>query len=275
MSITPRFRRVFDTSAHVLEYAELSTPPAGDGQQGDWAVCYGSGSPVTFGPKPSDTAWGAAVVGSTVAWATGTAYSAGQVVTFGGYTYTAVSAHTAGSAFRTDLAGGKWAQNSAPNGGLAFTVNPKILSGYVAYPAALRAYYFRVTDATAFSNFLIDPGVTSGNLLIAAYANNGSRGTAAAPAAGGLIASTGSVAVGTSLAVQTVSAGGTFGLAAGDWIMLSCDNTTAKFRTIAASGLSGSSQGLVGYEVLGSLAAPTNPNPTVWAANYSPWVAAQ
>lgn len=279
MNLTARLRRAFDTQARYYEYAELSTPPAVDGIKGDWAVCYGTGVPTYYGPKPSDAAWpaGSANPGPTgatgpsiAAWATATAFTLGQTVVFNRVTYTALTAHTS-TTFRADLAAGAWAQMNSPSGGRVETLDPALLASLQAWPAVLRAYYWRVTGAGAISKLDAEIGIQSGNLLLAVYANNGSDGIAAFPAAGGLIASTGSFAC-PAVGKFSQTLGSTVGVAAGDWIMACCDNVTTKFRAVGVASGGGDSLGRVGYEVLGSLTAPTNPTPTVFAATYLPWI---
>ena len=200
-------------------------------------------------------------------WTTATSYAAGATVTFGGSIYQAVNAHTSAAAFRTDVGAGNWTHLGGH--GRVETIDPAIMSGYLAWPAALRAYFYRVQSAAAISALGVDIGVQSGNILAAVYTNNGLQGRNAAPSS--LIASTGSLAC-PAVGKASLSLGGTFGVAAGDWIMLAADNITVKFRTIGAAGVSGGSQGRVGYAVLGSLAAPASPTIGVWAPTFMPWV---
>lgn len=60
-----------------------------------------------------------AYVTATSAWVTGTVYSVGNAVTYGGLLYACLIAHTAGT-FATDLAAGKW-QNVTVSGGTGGT----------------------------------------------------------------------------------------------------------------------------------------------------------
>lgn len=275
-----RVLRSFDGGAHIYFYETVSVPPSADGAQGDWAVCTTAAGLLTYGPKTDDTTWPAVAVNQGPAgsagpgiapWTTGAVYSAGQVVTALGALYSAVSGHTAAAAFRTDLAAGKWAQVNPPSGGRAESADPAFMNALTAWPAANRVYYYRVGAAAAIGHVTLEIGVQSGNLVVAAFANNGSQGRAAAPASGGLLATSGSVAV-PAVGVQSISLGSTVGLAAGDWLALAIDNTTAKVRTFGSAGGAGGTTGRYGYELLSAFPTlPTTPAPT-WAATLTAWL---
>lgn len=210
----------------------------------------------------------AAVTGTTPVdtWAAATAYTAGQVVLVGGNMYQALLGHTSSANFRPDLAAGNWAHINGH--GRVETVDPAIMPGFIAFPAANRAYYYRVTSAAAITALTAEISTATGNILAAVYKNNGQQGRNAAPSE--LIASTGSV-----VAVdgkQSLPLGGTFGVAAGDWIMVAADNTTVRFRAIAAANAVENTKGRVGFEALASLAAASVPGAIAWAGTYAPWV---
>lgn len=277
MSIVSRIMRTFDGSAHIHYYEAVTVPPANDGVQGDWAGVLGAGGVTWFGPKIDDTTWGPATGGpapSITAWATGTVYTVGQVVSALGALYSAVSNHTAAAAFRTDLAAGLWAQVNAPAGGRCESADPAFMNSAALWPAANRVYYYRVGAAAAVGHVTLEIGLQSGNLVVGAYANNGLQGRAAAPASGGLLASSGSVAC-PAVGVQQIALGSTVGVAAGDWLALALDNTTAKVRAFGSATAVGGSTGRYGYELLAAFPTlPATPAP-IWAATLTAWLAGE
>lgn len=199
-------------------------------------------------------------------WAASTVYASGRLVVFGGATYQAVSAHTSSASFRADLAAGNWVHINGH--GRVESVDPAIMPGFIAYPAASRAYYYRVTSAAAISALAVEVNTATGNILAAVYSNNGQTGRAAAPST--LTASSGSVAAVNGK--QSLSLGGTVGVAAGDWVMIAADNTTVRLRAIAAANGVGNTQGRVGFEALSTFAASSPPGSIAWTGSYAPWV---
>lgn len=271
----PRRIRTFDGGARVYFYeTQALTPPTADGIQGDWAVLLTPAGTLTFGPKTDETTWPAAAVApgpagpSIATWAAATAYAAGAQVIFGTSTYSAISSHTSSADIRTDIATGKWLLLNTSTQGRIETLNPGLVSGFLVWPVASRIYYYRVNGAGAIGHIGLEVGIQSGNLVVAAWRNNGSQGRSAAPAT--LIASSGSVAV-PAVGESTISLGSTIGVADGDWFSLACDNTTAKFRTIGAAAGAGVSTGKVGFELLTGLVLPTAPAPT-WAPTFMAWM---
>ena len=278
----PRRVRTFDGGACVYFYETSSTPPNADGVQGDWAVCLEPTGLLTFGPKMDETTWPSAAVnrgpagppgsagapGNFGTWSAATAYVSGQVATFGNSAYAANSAHTSSSGFRTDLASGKWTLLFSASQGRIETVDPGLVNGLSPSPTADVNYYFRASGAGAISKVGIEIGAQSGNLVVAAWANNGSQGRSASPAT--LLASSGSVAC-PPVGVTTISLGSTIGFADGDWLSLALDNTTATVRSVTVAGGIGTSIGRVGHELLTGLSLPTTPTP-IWSPVLTVWL---
>lgn len=278
----PRLLRTFDAGAQILFYENVAAPPAADGRQGDFAFCMFGGVLTVFGPKIDATTWpagsitngpqGAAGPG-IAAWGAGT-YATGQRVTFNSVDYVALANHIASAAFRTDLAAGKWGQVNSPDGGRMESVETAFLNSLAAWPLANRVYYYRVRSAGAISHVTLEIGTQSGNLVVGAYANNGLQGRAAAPAAGGLLATSGQVAC-PAVGVDQISLGSTIGVAAGDWLCCAFDNVTAKVRAFGSASGIGVTAGRYGYELLTAFPAlPANPAP-VYAATFSAWLAGE
>lgn len=93
--------------------------------------------------------------------------------------------------------------------------------------------FFRVVEGGTISKVRIYVGVSSGNIAVAAYSNTGT-GLDAVP--GTLLATSGSVVCPAAAAVADVPLGSSVTLAAGDWLALAADNTTATFSGISGSG---------------------------------------
>jgi len=113
--------------------------------------------------------------------------------------------------------------------GLCYTVDPRTLRDTGdTWPCAGRTYYMRVIGGiTGATKYRLWVTAASGHISIANFANFGS-GVNAIPT-GAPRNPTGSVvcpAVGTP---TLIPAGGAFNVAEGDWIGVSCDNTSAAF----------------------------------------------
>lgn len=108
--------------------------------------------------------------------------------------------------------------------GMVLTVDPRSNQTYVAWPGANRGIYVRVVNGGPISKVAFDVGVSSGNISVAAYRNTG-VGKAAVPT-GAPLATSGAVACPAS-GLGEINLDATVHLNAGDWLFLSCDNTTA------------------------------------------------
>lgn len=274
MNLTARLRRAFDTRAEFYEYAELTTPPANDGIKGDWAVCYGSGVPVYFGPKTDATTWpaGAANPGPTgatgpsiAAWSSGLAVTSGQLILSGTAFYLSNFTGNLAASIHTDIASGNLTLVSGSTFGRVETVNPKLISGFIVPPAINQLYYNRVRGAGAVGHITVEVGVSAGNMVVAVFA-----GSSNAPS-GAALATSGTVAV-PAFGLQSISLGGTVGVADGDFFAVAFDNATVKLRCAAsATGATGVGTGETGFENITGLALPTSPNPS-WAPKYVAWM---
>ncbi len=100
------------------------------------------------------------------------------------------------------------------------------------FGGANRGIFVRTMSGGTISKVRIQVGVQSGNISAAAYASTGS-GLAAAPI-GSPLASSGAIAC-PAPGKQDVALGASIAIAAGDWLFLSCDNTTATFDRLAAA----------------------------------------
>lgn len=120
--------------------------------------------------------------------------------------------------------------------------------------AANRNIYTRMSGAkTGVSSLVIYVGISSGNICIAVYPNNGSDGIAAQPS-GSRKQTTGSIACPAGTSFATVNLGGSISIDDGDWIDHNADNNTVTFGR-AALAFSG---GGVVYREDAVFPAPTN-----------------
>ena len=104
-----------------------------------------------------------------------------------------------------------------------------VVGTQAAWATANDASYARVLVGGSISNIGFHVSVSSGNVSVAVYRNSGS-GRSAVP--GTRLATSGAVACpGTGF--QTISLGSTVAVQRGDWIALSCDNTTAAFTMVS------------------------------------------
>jgi hypothetical protein len=140
-------------------------------------------------------------------------------------------------AIDTAIGQGAFGFPSTVNGIVGVAASPQ------AWPSANRAYWFRCRDGGDVSSIGLTVGTSSGNISVSINAGTPGRngpgasrwvsGAIACPAAGD----------------QTVSLGSTVTMKPGDWIGLSCDNTTATFRSIAPGlGIEAWMLGLVAYK---------------------------
>jgi hypothetical protein len=111
------------------------------------------------------------------------------------------------------------------------------------WTSANRAYWWRVREGGVISSLGLYVGVSSGNISVSVNAGVlGRNGPGASRAVSGAVAcpATGD---------QTVSLGSTVTVYPGDWIGMSCDNTTATFRSIAPGlGIEAWMLGLMAYK---------------------------
>lgn len=142
------------------------------------------------------------------------------------------------AAYRT-LLDGRYLQ---PADGVARTVDARYATSLAAFGSSNRTTYVRAEGfATNVSSIVIYVGTSSGNISVAVYGNNDSEGTAARPS-GARKATSGAIACPTGSAFTAVSITPTISIAAGDWIAISADNTTATFArsalTFSGGGIS-------------------------------------
>lgn len=117
--------------------------------------------------------------------------------------------------------------------GIVLVGDPRIGGGNAVFTGANRGMYARVVSGGSISKVALEVAVSSGNISVAAYQNSGT-GRSSVP--GTRLATSGAVAC-PGTGYQEVSLGATITVAAGDWLFLSCDNTTASFnRWSNASG---------------------------------------
>lgn len=100
---------------------------------------------------------------------------------------------------------------------------------------ANQAVYLRIQNAGSISKIGFHINVSSGNVDVGVYANNGSTGTAARP--GAKLASSGSVAC-PAAGYQEIGLGSTVYVTEGDWFAFVFDNATASLYRTGAGGLS-------------------------------------
>lgn len=116
-----------------------------------------------------------------------------------------------------------------PTYGLVQSIDARSASSSGSVVTANRAYYVRATNmlktVTGVSQLVLMVANSSGNICVGVYANSGS-GRAARPTT--RKATTGAIAC-PGIGVATVSLGSTISIDPGDWLALSCDNTTATF----------------------------------------------
>lgn len=112
---------------------------------------------------------------------------------------------------------------------------PNGLSAAITNGTANTIWYYRVAEGGTISKVRLHIVTNSGNVCVAAYANNGS-GLSAAPT-GGLLASSGSVTPG-GTGAQDISLGQSVTLQPGDWIAVGWDNTTATAYGLTGAGAS-------------------------------------
>lgn len=236
-----RLVRAFDSEAHIYALSTPTAPANTLGADGDWAVYYGDASHglLAWGPKaggvwPSTptTQGPTGAAGPSIAiWTPGTAYTAGQVYVRPetGSLWRVVNSHTAVADIRTDIAAGNVAMCNPPAGGRIETTDSKSCNASVALPAVNQIVAYRVNAGGPVGHLRAQVIVSSGNIILAAYKNNGSQGSAAAP--GALLGSTGSQPCPAANTFAFLPLGSTIGLADGDWLAIIADNTTATFST--------------------------------------------
>lgn len=109
---------------------------------------------------------------------------------------------------------------------LSDTPSPLVAPSARAWDTANRAYYKRLINGkTGGTGVRLVVITQSGNISVAVYRNTGA-GIAAAP--GTLLAASGAVAC-PAPGAATVALGATIDVLPGDWVAMSCDNTTASF----------------------------------------------
>lgn len=114
--------------------------------------------------------------------------------------------------------------------GIVITCDPRMGQAAAAvWPGANRGIYLRTMNGGPVSAIGFEVGVQSGNVSVAAFANTG-VGKLAVPST--RLATSGTVACPAS-GYAEVALGATVNLAPGDWLFLSCDNTTASFARYA------------------------------------------
>lgn len=244
------------------------------GQPGDYALKFITGAaPALYGPKGAAIAgkprgaWptatslqgvpGSAGVGT---WATTTVYGLGALAVFNGYLYRAASAHTAAD-FRDDLAAGRWSPlNSALP--VISPLNPALANSTSnTWNTANRAGYFRVPVGGAISQIGIEVAASLGNVAVAAYKDAG--GVPGDKIAGSGIVACPAAATGV---LQNISIGGTYGLAAGDWLALWASDANATFRTynqLSSGSTSWSKVAAFENSLTGGLPATATTNPGI------------
>ena len=145
------------------------------------------------------------------------------------------------------------------------TIDPAHATNLAAFGGANRGAWVRLygPDDPSCPGLYLYVGTSSGNISVAVYANNGSRGTAARPT-GAPKATSGAVACPTAGAISLVSFTAPTEIVQGDWAFLSCDNTTATFAKSAMT-FPGAGKSY--------LAATSHPAPTVpsLTAAYDGW----
>jgi hypothetical protein len=136
-----------------------------------------------------------------------------------------------GAAGPTGPAGG----SDASALGLCYTINPKLVGTTSAALGTTKTGFMRVSGTkTGAVQFRAYVNTSSGNVSLAAYANNGSTGRAAAPT-GAALTTTGSVAcpaAGIAVFTPTTTP---FNVAEGAWVALATDNSTVKFSSSGAA----------------------------------------
>lgn len=108
--------------------------------------------------------------------------------------------------------------------GIIYSTDPRMAASPIAWTGANRGIYTRVITGGTITKIATDIGVSSGNISVAVYRNNGSAGQAAAPTGAPAITSGAIASPGTGY--RELSLGGSIAVNPGDWLFLSCDNTT-------------------------------------------------
>ena len=140
--------------------------------------------------------------------------------------------------------------------GVAIDFFPGLLTILATVNTANNGCYTKLTSGGyAFSNLNIDVGVASGNISVAVYTTSGT-GMSAAPT-GGQLTTSGAVACPAS-GIATVSLGSSVTPHLGDWVGLSCDNTTATILRAECNTF----QGTLFLPGFGSLQASAHPLPS-------------
>jgi hypothetical protein len=124
-------------------------------------------------------------------------------------------------------------------GDLATDLGYGFASNYVGIPVSSattwassnQAAYYRVYGAGTFTKIAVHVTTSSGNVSFAVYSRSGS-GRSAVP--GTRLVTTGAIAC-PAIGYQEVSLGGSVTVAPGDFIAMSCDNTTAAFQIVGGS----------------------------------------
>lgn len=110
--------------------------------------------------------------------------------------------------------------------GIVYTIDPRHNTAVNAFTTANRAIYTRAIGGGTITKIGLEVGTASGNISVAVYRNSGS-GRSAVPS-GSVVLSSGAVAC-PATGYQEVSLGGSVVVNPGDWLCLTCDNTTATF----------------------------------------------
>ena len=118
-----------------------------------------------------------------------------------------------------------------------------------------RGVFVRIDRGGSVSKVRIEVGTSSGNISVAAYRNSG-VGISSVPS-GAPLASSGAVTC-PATGIADVLLGSTVYLNDGDWLFLSCDNTSATFR-----GVGNATQGLFSGSGLYARQDSAHPAPTV------------
>ncbi len=115
------------------------------------------------------------------------------------------------------------------------TFEPQNIQTAGAMTSAPRTVYSRMSGktTTAVNKATIHLGVSSGNISVAVYANNGSTGSAARPTGAPLLTTGAIASPGTG--TQTVTFTSSAVVPAGAWFAISADNTTVTFSRANAS----------------------------------------
>ena len=116
--------------------------------------------------------------------------------------------------------------------GLIYTVDPAACDQVAGWPVANRAVAQRVIGGGTITKLGIHVHASSGNISLAIFRANG-----AGRATGVLttqVVTTGAIAC-PPVGYAEVSLGGSYVINPGDWIVMSCDNTTASFRAASNS----------------------------------------